>query len=340
MGSGDAGLSVTIANPGWRNPVVVPISGPSASWEVSTPGRFSAHISSKRAHSLGFGDLKSKWLRWDHPTMGAFGGQIRRNPTDSTSGTMELSVDSFHVRMKGIRTPTSMKTASGSPGQLAMQLLTLSATDKRLWFDSIVASSSGPVLRIDLRGDDLFDVISSLANDNDYEFGVTVNDDGTIDWTFHHRIGTDKTGSVILAEGLNVISCQIAPTIDPMVNDILAASGEDDWGDSPKKVVTDPDSILTYERQATTRQYMGLPGIASLTVRANLDLALDSLPAMPAVVTVNENDPVNRNIREGDTVRLWSASQNGQYFFRIRSRSVDGGVAKYAGDCIDEDVEV
>lgn len=332
-----SGHTVTISDHGGTNPVILPISNPSASWEVSAIGRFSCHIPAKRAHALGLGDLKGKRLRWDHPTMGAWGGRIKRNPTETMAGTMELSADSHHAAMKGVLTPISMDTATGSPGQLALRLLTVSATDRRMPFDSIIASSGGPVLRVDLRGDDLFDVISSLASENDHEFDVTLNDDGTVDWAFKRRVGNDLTANVILSEGWNVYGGTIAPTTDSIVNHILAVSDDQDWVTAPKKVVIAPDSITAYERQAETRRYTGMPGRASLNVRANADLTYDSLPAIPATITLRDNHPVLSLIRQGDTVRLWSDRQNAQYFFRIVSRSVEDGTAKIAGDCIEED---
>lgn len=326
-----------IARPRWQNPVYVPVSQPSASWAVSDIGVFSAHLPAARAHALGFDNLKDLWIRWDHPTMGIWAGVIKRNPTEINSGVMELSADSFHVRMKGVRTPTSLQVLSGSPGQLALRLLTMSATDKRLWFDDIAASASGPALRLELRGDDLYSAIESLANENDHEFDITINDDGTIDWAFKRRIGRDKRGSVLLVEGVNVLGGQIAPTTDGLVNDILAVSDEQDWTFAKKRVVANPDSIDQYERIAVTRRYTGSPGGSSLVTRANQDLAIESYEAVPVSITMQAQNPLLSAIRQGDTVRFWSSSQNRRYWFRVMSRSFDGSLAKLAGDCVDEE---
>ena len=334
-------MSVTIADPNWRNAVSVPVSGPSASWQVSTIGRFSGVIPAGRAHGLGFDDLKGKGIRYDDPYMGPWGGTIQRNQTDSGSGIMELSADSFHARMRGIRTPIMSKTISGASGQLALYVMTQSPTDKRLWFDSIAASSDGAVQRLDLRGDDLYDVVSSLASDSDHEFNVILNDDGTIDWEFRRRIGSDNTGSVILSEGWNVMSCQVSPSIDGMVNDILAVSNEQDWITAPRRRIIDPDSVIAYEHQSEIRQYLGNAGTGSMVTRAKRDLEINGIAAIPATVSMPGNRVELRSIREGDTVRLWSNRQNARYFFRVISRSIErsGGnaVAKLAGDCILEE---
>lgn len=331
------GMVVIVADHGWRNPVYLPVSAPSASWQVSTVSRFSAQLSARLAMSIASGDLKGKLLRYDDPLMGPWGGEIKRNPTQTRAGTMELSADSLHGRMRGILTPISSKTMSGSPGQLAMRLITRSPSRKRLGFDSMVASSGGPVSRLDLRADDLYDVIEKLAADNDHEFNCTLNDDGTVDWVFQHRVGSDLTGSVILADNWNVTDIQLSPTIDEITNEIIAVSDEAAWPSAQKRRVIDSDSQAAYEPQAETRQYPGSSGPASLVARAKQDLMVDAVPAIPATVLVPGNHPVLRLIREGDTVRLWSGNQIDRYFFRIISRSIERGggspVAKLSGNC-------
>lgn len=336
---GSGAQAVTIAEPGWRNPVWLPVAGPSASWALSTIGLFSCHAAARRVHALGMGDLKGAWLRWDHPTMGVWGGVIKRTPTETAAGTMELSADSFHVNLKGVRTPITLQTATGAPGSLALRLVRDSPTDRRLWYDDVQADSGGRALRLDLRGDDLYDTISSLAEQNGHEWDVTVDSDGAISWQFRRHCGEDKTGSVLLAEGLNVVGGSIAPTIDELVNDILAVAEGDDWVTAPKTRVQDPDSVLAYGRAAVTRQYAGSPGLASLVSRARADFDLDAEPAVAVAVTVPENDPILRDVRQGDTVRLWSARQNARYRFRVVSRSVDAGegVAKLGGDATVEE---
>jgi len=332
-----SGLTVMIADPGWRNAVRVPVSSVSCSWQVSTIGRFSCQIPLRIALGLGL-ELKGKRLRYDDPYMGPWGGVIKRNPYQVRAGTMELSADSFHGRLRGIRTPISSKAMTGSPGQLAMRLMTKSPSSKRLGFDSFAASSGGSVQRLDLRGDDLGETIEQLARDNDHEFNVVLNDDGKIDWVFRRRIGDDKTGTVVLAHGLNVNDIQLSPSIDELANDILAVSDEQAWETAPKRRVIDSDSIATYEQQAVTRQYQGSSGPASLVVRAKQELAVESVPAIPATVTVPGNAFVLRSIREGDTVRLWGGER---YLFRVISRSIDRGgsspAAKLTGDCTVED---
>lgn len=331
------GMYVIVADHGWRNPVYLPVSAPSASWQVSTISRFSAQLSARLAMSIASGDLKGKWLRYDDPLMGPWGGEIKRNPTTSRGGTMEISADSLHGRMRGILTPILSKTMSGSPGQLAMRLITRSPSRKRLGFDSMTASSGGSVSRLDLRGEDLYTTIEQLAADNDHEFNVTLNSDGTIDWVFQHRIGSDLSGSVILADGWNVTDIQLSGSIDELTNEIVAVSDEAEWAFAQKRRVRDSDSQAAYEPQAETRQYPGSSGPASLVARAKQDLMVDALPAIPATVMVPGNNPVLRLIREGDTVRLWSANSADRYFFRIISRSIERGggspVAKLSGNC-------
>lgn len=335
------GASVlTMANPGWHRKRSLTAGEFALSWNVGKSGLLSAKIPARTAATLasvlGRRDLKGAWVAWRSPQLGNWGGIIRRNPTDVGDGLMELSADSFEVLFKGVLTRRTYLTATGSAGNLALNVITDSATDRQLWIDDIAADDTGPTMSIEWRGDDLYDVLDELAQSSGYEWNVFLNDDWTIAFRFRKRIGSSKLGAVLYAEGYNIASIdnQVQPSIETLANDIRAVPGDQLWETAPGAIATDSDSIVTYGRQAYTRRYVDLSGPASLETRARSDLILAAQPATPATIVVPVTDRQLPDVRIGDSVRYWSARQNARYELRIMSISYEAasGQVKLAGD--------
>lgn len=331
----NGGILLTISDPGFRNQRTVEVASLSASWEVSAIGRLSATIPADVAHRLGFTYLVDKWVHWDGGRCGLWGGVIRRTPTETRNGTMELSCDTFHVLFQGIATQRSYRQASAPAGALWVRAVSDAATDRRLWVDSYAADEDGPLVALEWRGDDLYDVSDWLATNTGHEWDVTLDTNLKISAEFRKRVG--RTKRVILADGYNVTAGQVAPSVDPVVNEIIAIPEEQQWERTARSVVVDASSVTRFGRVQETRRYAGLSGPESLFTRARLDLERDAELAIPATVIVPATDPVNGSIRQGDSVRYWSARQNRQYEMRITSRSIDvaEGQVTYAGDCME-----
>lgn len=328
-------LLITVANHGWRNRRVIEVSSASCGWEVGKARTLSVSLPASDAHRLGFSELKGLWVRMDFGGLGPWGGIIRRNPTETLSGTMELSCDSFHMLLKHIRTPRTYRQASAPAGALWMRALADCATDRRLWLDSYAADEDGPLLTTEWRGDDLYDLTDYLATNSNHEWDVTLNDDWSITGEFRRTIGRRKQS--LLADGYNVAVGGVSPSSETIVNDIIAVSDDQQWETAPGVIVTDADSLaMPWGRQAETRRYAGVTGVDSLYVRAKQDLARDASPAIPATVVIAATDMAAYDIRQGDTVPYWSARQNAQYDFRVRSRafSTEDGQLQLGGECV------
>lgn len=329
------GILLTVAEPGWRDRRVLPVASLSASWSVEALGVLSAQLPADAVHRLGFAELLGKWVAWDGGALGLWGGVLRRTPSETRSGTLELSCDSFRVLFRGIATPRTYKLATAPAGALWIRGVSDAVTDRRLWLDSYAADEDGPVLALEWRGDDLADVSDQLARLSDHEWDATLNSNWTIGAAFRRRLGRDLTGSVVLADGYNVVAGQVAPSLDPLVNAIVAIPDDRQWERTQRAVAVDAGSIATYGRVEVTRRYEGVFGPDSLYTRAKQDVERESGPAIPATVVVALAHPVNGSIRQGDTVRYWSARQNARYAFRVTSRAVDvgEGTVTYGGDC-------
>lgn len=330
-------LLLTVSEPGWRDKRDVQVVSVAASWEVSTLGLLSAKLPAKRAHLLGIGEWLGKWVRADLGRQGIWGGIIQRNPTETSDGTMELSCDSFHALFDGIATAATYRQASASAGALWLRAIADAPTNRTRWISSIRADEDGPSIAMEWRGDDLYDLSGYLADTSDHEWDVVLNADWTISAVFRKRVGRDRRGRVLLIEGRNGVSGQVAPSRDDLVNVIRAHHEEEQWETSPVTIAIDARSRQRYEEITKTRSYAAMTGPESLYIRAKQDLARESVVKMPTTVIVPASDRQLSDVRQGDTVRYWSARQNKRGDLRIISRSIDvsEGTVKLAGDFVE-----
>jgi len=330
-----SGLIVTIARPGWRDKRILQAVTCSASWEVSRIGRCSFQITARDAHRLGFTELRGLWVAVNLGRSGLWGGIIKRNPTEISTGMMELSCDSFHVLLKGIVTQRTYRQASAPAGSLWLAAISSLASDRAWWIDSFEADEGGPCLSMEWRGDDLYDVTDYLATTAGQEWDVVLNPDWSISAVMRKHVGLNKLGSVLIADGYNVRSGGVQPSNDPIVNVIYANTEEEDWESAEQVIAIDTESRERYETIAVTKRYPATLGEASLYSRAQGDLATLAKPAIPATLMIPSKNIVVSDIRQGDRVRYWSVPQNRAYELRVISRSVDlqDGDIKVGGDC-------
>jgi hypothetical protein len=331
---------ITISNPGFHRKRAVAVGQLAVSWQVSAAGLLSANLpwrdAGKLAAELGRDSLLGAWVAFRSPQLGAWGGIVDRSPSDVGAGTVELSCDSFHALFRGVATRRDYTTATAGPGGLALNAVTDAATDRQLWLDAMGADAGGPSVSIDWRGDDLSDVLDGLAQDSGWEWTVELNDDWTISFAFRKRIGANRLGSVLFADGYNVTPQEgaVQPTLDGLANEIRAVPGDQAWESAAGAVAVDADSVVARGRHAQTRRYVGLSDTSSLYTRAVTDLARSAQPAIPVTISVPVTDRYVRNAREGDSVRYWSSKQNARYELRIATRSydADAGLVRFAGD--------
>ena len=168
---------------------------------------------------------------------------------------------------------------------------------------------------------------------NRAEFDATLSD-WTVGFEFRRQVGRDQRGKVLLVEGRHIIDGRITPSRAGVVNDRLAVSADSDWQDAPAAYATDPDSIVAYGRRQDTVRYAGYSTGPALYSRAKADLARIAEPITPASIRVADTEPQLLDVRQGDTIRVWSASANRLYDFRVVTRGVDAeqGVCTLAGD--------
>lgn len=331
---GGGAAAVILADPGWRNQVGVPAASIAASWRVSGEGRLSFHIPANVAHRFGFDDLNGRWVRWEHPLMGLWGGVVLVKNID-IGRSVECSCASLVRHLSGRRLPRKSTPATGSPGTLFLRAINAVANnDAAIPFDDVQADEDGLALTSDWRGNDLGREVENLARQGDCEYDATLQEDNRMTLEFRRQIGRDQRGRVLLAEGYQIADGQIRESIEDMANDVLGVAADRDWDKSAGGIVLNPDSIDTYGRRQVTIRYVGVTQRAGFEPLARRDLKTLSAPAIPLSVTMPDTEPQLRDILQGDTIRLWSASANRRYDFRVRSRAVDtvGGTATLTGD--------
>lgn len=326
---------LTIAERRWGDKREVRAGDISANWSVSRPGRLSAILDAKQAWLLDVTDYLGKWVRWDHPTMGTWGGIVQDVVYDFQRGTVELSCDSFHDLFAKRRTPATYRQDSAPAGSIVLRAITDTNAEDAIGIDSAAADGDGPLFQIQWRGQELGSVIQSVASMAGMEYDVTVDDDTwSVDFEFRHRVGRDQTGSVLLVEGYQIVDGQATRSRANLVNDRLAASPESDWAKAKKTVVVNAASVDAYGRRQDTERYAGLTSVPALQSRARTDLLRLGQPAIPLSIRVPDTERQLLDVRNGDTIRLWSASANATYSFRVMNRAVVAaqGIVTLTGD--------
>jgi hypothetical protein len=93
------------------------------------------------------------------------------------------------------------------------------------------------------------------------------------------------------------------------------------------------DSIETYGRAEGTRRYYGMRNVGALASRGRVELDDTSLPNIPMTLRLRDTEPLLSEIRQGDSIRVWSASANGEYVLQVLQRAidVDRGMAVLSG---------
>lgn len=327
--------TITLAYRGWGDARQIGVASVAASWGVSEIGRFSAVMAARQARLLGVPSLLGLWVLWEHATLGRWGGVIEDVNVDLFRGTVELAGASFATNLRKKRTSRNQRISSAPAGSLWLRAVADVQNDQDLDIDEANADEGGSLLTWEWRGDDLFQVTDALASAANHEYDVYLDDDLRVVAEFRERVGSDKTGSVLLIEGRDVLDGTIALSTYDLVNDILAVSGDDEWAAADHIIVTDPDSIDTYGRQQGTAAYDYATRRASLLPRAQEALVTLAEPAIPATVRVAATNPQLSLFGVGDTVSLWSATANQRYDFRVLSRAIaaDEGVVTLSGDC-------
>lgn len=328
--------TIIVADPDWRNARDVPVGDLAVGWRVNGPARLSVRLPAADAHLLGWTALLGRWVWVPLGWLGCWGGVIEDTPGDLTNHTVELAAVSMATLLSQRVTPRTYQQYSGSAGSLILRLITDTARERPLWLDRVVADEDGPAVSREWRGDNLGQAVGSLASGAGGAWDVTVDQDRQIE--FAYQIApADRRARIALIEGYNVVAGSIRPSISRIVNDILAIANDRDWQRAGGARVEHASSIRSYDRRQATRRYAGHTRRSSLETVARAELDQLALPTGAVSLEIPASDPVLQELREWQTVQLWSGTLNRRYDLTVEARAYEParGVVTVVGTAVE-----
>lgn len=314
-------------------------SGLAVSWERNKAGSLAFRIPAADLAAAGLtGDLTGRWLAYEHPTAGRWGGVLTSCLV--TDGVAEIAGMSFHVLAHGrmVVAPGAKPLAlSKTPGALLIEAFgRVAQLDARspmpLRLDRSAVETTGAALAVEWGPEDLYeDIVPSLTDDIDYEWDV----DADRNVTFGRRLGRDLSSSVTLTEGVEVLAGSRwnddAYTVANWVAAVGSAAVTSRKGGKSATsryqvgpvVVQDQGSIDRYGLSRTTLDYGPVTDKSALTARAQADLATLAWPQASVELSVADVNGTWSAVRVGDLVTVVLGASGLRGVLRVWSRALD-----------------
>lgn len=337
-----------IARPGWSDARMTPISPPSCSWRTDGPGSFDCEIETRTLSTYGLSvtaidrALKGRWLWWEHPTAGPWGGVITR--TEVGPWYTRIAAEQFAVLLRKRRTATAEAAVGIAPGSLALYyLISAERNGDSFLLSGWEAEESGQAVDLEPRGGDLCDDILPQLADYGYQWRVRADTMNERLFQFRTRLGEDKRGRVLLSEGRHIPVDGVRVTGDlwTVANSITGVSGDRAWEETTGYQQDDESSMRALGRRyEETIAYSGMVTRSTIAPLVKRDLARKKYPQEIAEVTVVDEDMCFADFREGDTISLMSAHANYHGPMEVDIRSLDArtNTMTIAGRLLTEDV--
>jgi hypothetical protein len=303
------------------------------SWRTDGPGSFTCQIETRTLARYGLNvsgtttPLKGRWLWYEHPTAGGWGGVITRTEVDSWYTT--ITAEQFAVLLRKRRMPSNIAPQAISPGSLALFVISSAErTGDSFMLTSWTAQECGPAVDLDTRGGDICDEVIPQLADYGYQWRVKATTMQERAFEFRNRVGEDKSRRVLLSEGRNIPIDGVRMTGDlwTVANSIIGVNGDTTWGKANGYQLDSDASIRALGRRyETTIAYNGFATRSTIIPLVKKDLAKFAYPREIAEVQVSADDQIWGDFREGDIVMLQSGSLNVLAPFEVDIRSLDMG---------------
>ena len=325
-------------------------SGLSVSWERNKAGSIAFRIPCADLAAAGLaGDITGRWLAYEHPTAGRWGGVLTSCLV--TDGVAEIAGMSFHVLARG-RVPVAPGSKplvlSKTPGSLFIEVFDritsrYAASPTMLRLDpSRVNAAAGTPMTVEWGPEDVYeDIIPSLTDDIDYEWDV----DADRNVSFGKRLGRDLSGSVVLTEGVEVLAGSRWNDDAYTVMNVITGVGSTGLGNSVRgrtassryqigpATVSDTASIGKYGLSETVLDYGPLGSRSALEALLRADIARMAWPQASIELQVADVNNVWAKVRVGDLVTVVLGASGVRGVLRVWSRAldVDGSRLNLAG---------
>jgi hypothetical protein len=318
---------ISIFDPFWRNERRVAVGGLRASWAINAPGRLSCFIPAQPG--VNPRSYRARWVLWEHPTCGVWGGFVEDLPDDSGAGTIEIGCVSMAGMLDLQVGPRIDAPARAQAGALALYAFRNAQTDGHIPFEEMSADEAGPDLEMEWRGESTLSTWQSLQSSSSQDWNVVTTRDRKIYPYWRKQYGRDLRGSVLLADGYQFATMRMDDSIATVVNDLFGSSELERYQARSVVEVEDADSLIALgQRRQKNVRYPGLVRKGSLRAAADYDLDKLSDPALSTTVVMPSDKTVGTisyplTVREGDTVRLWRAGKPLPFDYRILGREID-----------------
>lgn len=326
-----AGGVLTIYDRGEGNPRILDHWAAKVSWSVSDRGVFSALVPAKVARSFGLAGgfaAGALWVRYQYPGLPDWGGVVT-SPHWSGDGTYELGAESFHVLMRRRVVPRLAKFHPAPAGAIAKRAFSSCQGDDYMFIRDLTADEDGDPVGIDPRGGDLLDdVFRQLSRATAQE--LTVDADRYAFWRV--RLGTDKTGSVMLSWPHEIVDPDYSIDLWTVVNDLEGMAADQRHEKSAREFLTHFDSVKQIGRYQAVKRYPGVINKALLRPLLRQDIRRTAWPAETMNLTTINLGKSWSLYREGDSIQVRLPLSNVVRSVRITARSinVDAGTERLA----------
>lgn len=328
--------SVLLYKRGWRFERPLQVSSLRAAWAINSPGRLSCLLPVRDQVLTGV-DWLGRWVVWEHPTMGIFGGFVEDAPIDTGAGTLELVTPGFIQILAKRRTRRRYKPVMGPPGAILAHGLSGVVLGPGMPFELSV-SERGPFLSYEFRAENAMSMIQELAGSSAQEWDAGLLSDRTLKLTWREKIGRNETARVVFTEGVNIIDARIEQTTVNTVNDLLGIADDDQYRRAQGARIIAAGSRGRFGVMQDTQQYKGVVTKSTLLPRVQKDLKTLALPTTSIALRVWHMEPRLQYVRNGTEFRFVSASGNAVYRARVLAREVDmdSGIVTLTCDAVSD----
>ena len=344
-------------------------TGLQVSWELSRAGQLTCDIPLRDLAGYGFrpSDLLAKWLHYDHPTAGHWGGQITNiSPHD---GIVTINAESWAIMYKGLLAQSAGNESGSLIGKLAMQIDALRAFSG-ITLGFVDTGGSNPLVEADFiaLNEDMYDAFLPKVLDrwnevNGWQQGLQAAgwnvDPLTRQFNFDATYGRDLSNTVTLRDGLHTTGAEWSDDMNDIVNFVvIKAAYNTSWtetvwytNDKGKQRQT---TVTYYGTQQDTRSGLDVSsanryGLRQIyvddtgTTYANAAMIQNAatqrarmLASNQQLVTIDCADvgQVWRLFREGDIIMAALPNEDAQGRMVVRHRSLDvsRGVMTISGE--------
>lgn len=331
----------------------VPVSALSVSWELSGIGQLTCNVQMTDLDLYGIDHrtLLSKWLRYRHPTAGAWGGIVQT--LDADSGTLSIGAESWASALRGVTTQANIAAGSRMIATL-MNQIDLTSVDtgiKRGLVDTQITNTTAidllPEFDFFSEGQDLLEqflpnVMQRWYDEFDWlprlqAAGWNV-DPTTRLFRFDATYGQDLTKIIALRDRQHAVGSGWSADTTDIVNRVLVP-GTQKVGETWVNVmlVGHDDASIVRHGQHSALYPIDAPG-NNPNPRAWAQQRAIGLARQEQSVTfdiVDESD-IFAYVREGDLVTAMPSNSRveGPMVVRSRALNVDSGVMTISGEAM------